>query len=82
VEGFNEGKKVNMETETTKNTSCCYDSSCGCHTDAFSVDKMCPQCGKRLRLTGHAQRLEFRLTCSSCGYTSDLLSQEEIGELL
>jgi DNA-directed RNA polymerase subunit RPC12/RpoP len=42
----------------------------------------CPDCEKKLRLTGNAQRVELRLSCQYCGYTSHLLSREEIGELL
>lgn len=71
-----------MNTEITENKSCCSESNCGCKTDAYPTAKECPSCGKRLRLTGRAQRLEFRLTCNHCGYASPLLSQEEIGELL
>jgi len=70
-----------MSTEMTENTSCCSDSDCGCRVDAYPTSRDCPNCGKRLRLTGRAQRLEFRLSCAHCGYTSPLLSQEELGEL-
>ena len=42
----------------------------------------CPDCGKRLRLTGRTQLLELRLSCHNCSYASPLLSREEIGELL
>ena len=62
--------------------SCCSDSSCGCRVDVLPTSRECPRCGKRLRLTGRAQLLEFRLSCQNCGYTSSLISQEELRELL
>jgi len=71
-----------MNTETNENTSCCSDSSCGCRVDVYPTTRECPDCGKRLRLTGRAQLLELRLSCQNCGYASPLLSREEIGELL
>ncbi|MBI4284772.1 MAG: hypothetical protein HY670_02590 [Chloroflexi bacterium] len=55
---------------------------CGCHLNTFTTDRQCPACGKRLRLVGRLQRMELRLTCPDCGYTSSLLSQVEIAELL
>jgi ribosomal protein S27AE len=71
-----------MSTERTKENTCCSDRSCGCQTDIFTTNKVCPECGKRLRLTGRAQLVEFRLACQNCGYASPLLTPEEIGELL
>lgn len=71
-----------MSTDMTENNGCCSDSSCGCRTDVFPTTAPCPDCGKKLRLTGNAQRVELRLSCPSCGHTSRLLSREEIGELL
>jgi len=71
-----------MSTEIIQNSSCCSDNTCGCKTDVFPTDKKCPQCGKRLRLIGRAQLVEFRLSCNSCGYTGPLLSWKEISELL
>jgi ribosomal protein S27AE len=71
-----------MDIETTKNSNCCADGSCGCHIDAYTTSRECPRCGKRLRLTGRAQLLEFRLTCGNCGYAGPLLSKEELGELI
>jgi predicted RNA-binding Zn-ribbon protein involved in translation (DUF1610 family) len=71
-----------MGQEITENTGYCSGGECGCHIDAYSTNRECPQCGKRLRLTGRAQRLEFRLVCSGCGYAGPLLSQAELGELL
>ena len=62
-------------------SGCCSDN-CGCRIDVFPTSRVCPDCGKRLRLTGRAQMLELRRNCQNCGYNSPLLSQEEIGELL
>ncbi len=71
-----------MGLEMTDNNNCCSGSDCGCHIDAYSTSRECPRCGKRLRLTGKAQRLEFRLTCTGCGYAGPLLSPAEVGELI
>ena len=71
-----------MNTEMNDNKDCCSDSSCGCRLDVYPTTRECPDCGKRLRLTGRAQIPELRLTCQTCGYTSPLLSTEEIGEVL
>jgi predicted RNA-binding Zn-ribbon protein involved in translation (DUF1610 family) len=71
-----------MEKEITENSSCCNNSSCGCHVDAYATSRECPCCGKHLRLIGRAQLLEFRLTCGSCGYAGPLLSRDELGELI
>lgn len=71
-----------MSTEMMGNTGCCSDGSCGCQTDVFPTTRECPECGKKLRLTGRAQLVEFRLSCPNCGYTSPLLSREELGEIL
>ncbi len=65
-----------------EDSSGCSDSNCSCRIDAFPTSRACPNCGKRLRLTGRAQLLELRLSCQGCGYSSPLLSQDEIGELL
>ena len=71
-----------MSTEMTENTSCCSDDSCGCQTDVFPTTRKCPECGKKLRMVGRAQMLEFRLSCHNCGYAGPLLSREELGELI
>ena len=71
-----------MSQEITENTGCGAVDECGCHIDAYTTARQCPGCGKKLRLTGRAQRLEFRLICPECGYASPLLSPAEIGELL
>jgi len=71
-----------MSTDMSENTSCCSDSNCGCHIDVFPTTMTCPDCGKKLRLTGKVQRVELRLSCQNCGYTSHLLSREEISELI
>lgn len=70
-----------MTNETT-GKSCCAGGECGCRTDVYPTSRDCPNCGKRLRLTGRAQRLELRLSCPHCGYTGNLLTPEELGELL
>ena len=66
----------------SEDSGCCSNSSCGCRLDVFTTSRDCPDCGKRLRLTGRAQILELRLNCQNCGYNSPLLSQEELHELL
>jgi predicted RNA-binding Zn-ribbon protein involved in translation (DUF1610 family) len=71
-----------MSQDITENNGCCSGGDCGCHVDAYATARLCPGCGEKLRLTGRAQRLEFRLVCPECGYASPLLSQAEIGELL
>ncbi len=55
---------------------------CGCHQDHFSTEKVCPNCGKRLRLSGNLQLADFRLTCTSCGYQSPRLSMAELQEII
>ena len=67
--------------ETNKEIDCCTDSNCGCHVDSFTTEEKCSACGKKLRLTGNAQNLALRLSCS-CGYQSPLLSQAKLQELL
>jgi predicted RNA-binding Zn-ribbon protein involved in translation (DUF1610 family) len=71
-----------MDHDITENTGCCSNGSCGCHLDVYSTTRECPCCGKKLRLTGRAQRLEYRLVCPDCGYASPLLSPLEVGELI
>ena len=63
-------------------TECCPGKNCGCHISVFPTTRECSVCGKRLRLTGRSQLLEFRLTCQNCGYQSPLLSKEELHEVL
>ncbi len=60
----------------------CSEANCGCQITSLSTSEECPRCGRALRLVGQSQRLEFRLTCQSCGYQSHLLSQEELQVLL
>jgi ribosomal protein S27AE len=62
--------------------TCCNNNSCGCRVDVMPTSKECPGCGRRLRLTGRAERLEFRLNCPNCGYTSSKLSAEELHDLI
>lgn len=55
---------------------------CGCNNDSLYSDKDCPVCGRRLRITGNLQQIKLKLTCPDCGYQSDLLSVEELRELI
>jgi hypothetical protein len=61
--------------------SCCSGGSCGCRVDIFPTDRACPDCGKKLRLTGRAQTFQMRLNCPACGYNSEMLSPAEISEV-
>ncbi|MFC2058288.1 hypothetical protein ACFLTS_01395 [Chloroflexota bacterium] len=47
-----------------------------------SVRKNCPRCGGRLHISGNAQRLDYRFVCTSCDYSSPILSQDELDEVL
>ena len=71
-----------MGQESAENTCGCPGGTCGCHIDAYATDRACPECHGKLRVTGQAQRMELRLTCSKCGYASPMLSLEEIGDLI
>jgi hypothetical protein len=66
----------------TDNGCCSNGTSCGCRVDVFPTSRDCPDCGKKLRLTGSAQTLQLRLNCRNCGYSSALLSQDELREVL
>ena len=61
---------------------CCAGMGCGCNAASLYTDKDCPDCGRRLRLTGDLQRVKLRLTCMDCGYQSHELSFEEIREVI
>ncbi|MCX7911502.1 MAG: hypothetical protein N2506_00850 [Dehalococcoidales bacterium] len=72
-----------MSGETIQQSGCCgSDCSCGCRLDVFSVDEKCPACGGHLRLVGRSQTLQMRLLCPACGYAGNLLSPEEVSQLL
>lgn len=42
----------------------------------------CPACGGPLSIFGNAQRLDYRYSCTACGYFGPLLTQDELHELL
>jgi hypothetical protein len=62
----------------------CTDAGCGCHSASFSPSDVqhCPQCGKRLKVFGLARAVKYRLACSGCGYMSDILSRDEVHDIL
>jgi len=60
----------------------CLSGGCGCCATSFSTDKECPECGRRLRVAGNPQRLQYRLMCVDCGYQSHQLSMEEIRDIV
>jgi len=62
----------------------CSDANCGCHSAAFlpTEVKHCPQCGKRLRIIGLARAIQYRLACTGCGYLSDILTRDEVHDIL
>ena len=63
---------------------CCSNGGCGCgsqETNIYTI-KDCPECGRRLRVTGNIQRVKLYLTCQNCGYRSGELSLEEIREFI
>lgn len=55
---------------------------CGCNATNLYVDKECPVCGKRLRVTGNLQELKINLTCAACGYQTPRLSVDELRVLI
>ena len=61
---------------------CCSGMGCGCNATSFYTDRDCPECGKRLRITGNLQRIQLRLACQGCGYQSPELSMEELREFI
>jgi len=61
---------------------CCSGMGCGCNTTSLYSDKDCPNCGRRLRVTGSLQQIKLNLTCLDCGYLSPLLSLEEVREVI
>ena len=60
----------------------CSGTGCGCNTTSIYADRDCPECGRRLRITGNLQRIQLRLTCQGCGYQSQELSMEELREFI
>ncbi|MFC1921268.1 hypothetical protein ACFLYQ_06065 [Chloroflexota bacterium] len=63
---------------------CCSDKGCGCGCSTTNLysDKDCPDCGRRLRITGNLQKIQLNLTCPECGYQSPQLSMEELQVLI
>ena len=55
---------------------------CGCNYDSIYTDRDCPDCGRRLRVTGSLQRVKLHLTCQGCGYQSHQLSMDELHEFI
>ncbi|MFC1951049.1 hypothetical protein ACFLXN_01400 [Chloroflexota bacterium] len=66
------------------NDACCSDNSCGCHGASFTPTEVyhCPECGKRMLVIGHPKAIQYRLACNGCGYLSDILSWEQVHDLL
>lgn len=59
------------------------DNSRGCGSDTIvRTDRECPECGKKLRMTGNLQTLKLYLTCFHCDYQSSDLTMDEIHELI
>jgi len=61
---------------------CCSGMGCGCSTTSLYVDRECPNCGRKLRVTGNLQQIKLNLTCLDCGYHSPLLSLDEVREVI
>jgi endogenous inhibitor of DNA gyrase (YacG/DUF329 family) len=61
---------------------CCSGAGCGCNKTSLYIDKDCPNCGRRLRVTGNLQQIKLRLSCPECGYQSQELSMEELREFI
>ena len=61
---------------------CCANGGCGCNSTSIYTTNQCPDCGRRLRLTGNLQRIELRFACPECGYQSHQLSMEEVRAII
>ena len=61
---------------------CCSGTGCGCNVISLYTDRDCPDCGRRLRVTGSLQQIKLNFTCLDCGYQSPVLSLEEIREVI
>ena len=44
--------------------------------------KDCPKCGRAMTIFGNTQKLDFRYSCTGCGYYGPILTQDELHELL
>ena len=61
---------------------CCANEGCGCNATSIYTSNQCPDCGRRLRMSGDLRRLKLRLACPECGYQSQELSMEEVREII
>ncbi|MFC1998274.1 hypothetical protein ACFLVR_01350 [Chloroflexota bacterium] len=63
---------------------CCAHEGCGCHSAEFTPTEVhhCPACDKRLLVIGHPKAILYRLACAGCGYLSDILSRDEVHDIL
>ena len=61
---------------------CCTNTGCGCGNTYLYSDRVCPECGRKLRVTGNIQQIKLYLTCPECGYQSPQLSTEELRVLI
>lgn len=61
---------------------CCSGAGCGCNATNIYANKDCPDCGRRLRVTGNLQQIRLNLTCPECGYQSPQLSLDEVREVI
>ncbi|MFC1873810.1 hypothetical protein ACFLYX_00745 [Chloroflexota bacterium] len=61
---------------------CCSGSGCGCNVTSLYSDKDCPDCSRKLRVTGNLQQIRLNLTCPDCGYQSPQLSFDEVREVI
>ena len=61
---------------------CCAGTGCGCTITSLYIEKDCPECGRRLRITGNLQMIKLNLTCPDCGYQSPQLSMGELRMLI
>ena len=63
---------------------CCSENGCGCGCSATTIytDKECPNCSRKLRMTGSLQTVKLYLTCPECGYQSSELTINELHALI
>ena len=60
----------------------CANQGCGCNTTSIYTNNQCPDCGRRLRVTGNLQQIKLKFSCPECGYQSPQLSLEEVREIM
>ena len=63
---------------------CCGGSGCGCgcNETALYSEENCPECGRRLRITGDIMQIKMHLSCPGCGYQGPLLTIDELRALI